>query len=51
MGGAPAPPGPPVEPPLSAAVCDVDRRHGFISMRLKSRKLMPYFNTKSDYKL
>ena len=35
----------------SAAVCGVERRDGFIHARLKSRKIMKRFNTKSEYRL
>lgn len=33
----------------SAAVCGAESRDGFIQSRLASRKLMPSFNTKSQY--
>lgn len=33
----------------SASVCGEMARDGFIRVRLESRKLMPYFNTKADY--
>ena len=34
----------------SSAVCGVKARDGFIRVRLESRKIMPYFNTKSQYR-
>jgi hypothetical protein len=34
----------------SASVCGEMARDGFIRVRLESRKLMPYFNTKADYR-
>lgn len=33
----------------SAAVCGAKSRDGYIHSRLASRKLMPNFNTKSEY--
>jgi hypothetical protein len=33
----------------SAAVCGADARDGFIRVRLASRQIMPFFNTKADY--
>jgi len=33
----------------AAAVCGAKARDGFIRVRLESRKIMPYFNTKSEY--
>lgn len=35
----------------SSAVCGFKGRDGFIRIRLESRQIMPYFNTKSDYNL
>ncbi|GBM54840.1 hypothetical protein AVEN_3827-1 [Araneus ventricosus] len=35
----------------AAAVCGPSRRDGFIRNRLKSRNLIPVFNTKHDYPL
>jgi hypothetical protein len=35
----------------SAAVCGVNARDGFIRVRLESRQIMPYFNTKSQYRV
>lgn len=35
----------------SSAVCGPYRRDGFIKNRLESRKLMPVFNTKRDYRV
>jgi len=32
------------------AVCGVKARDGFIRVRLESRKIMPVFNTKAQYK-
>jgi hypothetical protein len=34
----------------SAAVCGMQARDGFIRVRLQSREVMPYFNTKADYR-
>src|ERR1043165_7789381 len=34
----------------SASVCGKNARDGCIRVRLESRKIMPYFNTKSDYR-
>jgi len=34
----------------SASVCGEKARNGFIRVRLESRKIMPYFNTKADYR-
>lgn len=34
----------------ASSVCGVRARDGFIRVRLESREIMPYFNTKSDYR-
>ena len=34
----------------SASVCGKNARDGFVCVRLESRKIMAYFNTKSDYR-
>jgi len=34
----------------SAAVCGPKARYGCIRVRLESRRIMPYFNTKADYR-
>lgn len=34
----------------AAAVCGPSRRDGFIRNRLQSRNLIPFFNTKRDYR-
>jgi hypothetical protein len=33
-----------------SSVCGEKARDGFIRVRLESRKIMPYFNTKADYR-
>ena len=33
----------------SAAVCGAERRDEYIKVKMKSRGIMPFFNTKSDY--
>ena len=33
----------------SAAVCGAERRDGYLKVQMKSRGIMPFFNTKSDY--
>jgi hypothetical protein len=35
----------------ATAVCGAEARDGFIKAKIKSRRRMPFFNTKSDYKL
>jgi len=34
----------------SAGVCGPKARDGFIRVRLESTRIMPYFNTKADYR-